>query len=328
MKRTIFIFNLIVLFFCLTSCAEPVVYNKYIHAMDTLITVTIYNAEEEHLNKINDIYMDYSNACDMFKPYDGNLCDLNNKRTVKANKELLEVIKYSLEIQNELDGYFNILIGRITKIWKEALHIGDNSTPVILPDDELIQEELKIMNESKIIIDGDVVTIEGKADIDLGGVAKGYATQKVEEYMKENNITSYMINAGSSNISLGYKNKDESYRVGLTNLDRMSYFMILNIDNKAIVTSSIAEQNRTVDGKVYTHIINPITGYCENKYDIVTIIGEKSGYLDILSTTLYSMDIELIKSYLADKNIDIVLVKDKEIVYSSEGIKNYEEVQE
>lgn len=326
MKRTILFFNLIVLFFCLTSCGEPVQYSKTIFAMDTIINVTIYNAEEKHLNNIRDIYMDYSNACDMFNSYEGNLCDLNNKRTVKANKELLEVVQYSLEIQNELDGYFNILIGRITKIWKDALHIGDNSTPVVLPNDELIQEELKIMNESKIIIKDDSITIEGQADIDLGGVAKGYATQKVEEYLKENNITSYMINAGSSNISLGYKNKDESYMVGLTNLDRMSYFKKLKIDNKAIVTSSIAEQNRIVDEKVYTHIINPLTGHCESKYDIVTIIGEKSGYLDILSTTLFSMSIDEIKKYLNEKDIDIVLVKDNNILYESEGIKEYEKI--
>lgn len=327
MKRTILIFNLIVLFFCLTSCAEePVQYSKTIFAMDTIINVTIYNAEEEHLNNIKDIYMDYSNACDMFNSYEGNLCDLNNKRTVKANKELLEVIEYSLKIENELDGYFNILIGRITKIWKDALHIGDNLTPVVLPKEELIQEELKIMNESKVIVEEDVITIEGEADIDLGGVAKGYATQKVEEYLKENNITSYMINAGSSNISLGYKNKDESFMVGLTNLDRMSYFKKIKINNKAIVTSSIAEQNRIVDGKVYTHIINPLTGYCENKYDIVTIIGEKSGYLDILSTTLFSMSIDEIKAYLSDKDIDIVLVKDNNILYESEGIKEYEKI--
>ena len=327
MKRTILIFNLIVLFFCLTSCEEPPVqYSKTIFAMDTIINVTIYNAEEEHLNNIRDIYMDYSNACDMFNSYEGNLCDLNSKRTVKANEELLEVIKYSLDIQTELDGYFNILIGRITKIWKDALHIGDNLSPVVLPEDELIQEELKIMNESKVIIDGDIITIEGQADIDLGGVAKGYATQKVEEYFKENNITSYMINAGSSNISLGYKNKNDSYLVGLTNLDRMSYFKKIRVNNKAVVTSSIAEQNRVVDGKVYTHIINPLTGYCVNNYDIVTIIGEQSGYLDILSTTLFSMDIDMIKSYLSDKNIEIVLVKDNEILYESEGIKDYEEI--
>lgn len=326
MKRTIFIFNLIVLFFLLTSCGKPVEYSKPIFAMDTIINVTIYNAEEEHLKNIEKIYMDYSNACDMFISHEGNLCDLNNRRSVKVNKELLEVIEYSLEIEKELNGYFNILIGRITKIWKDTLHIGDNSTPVVLPDDELIQAELKIMNESKIVIDGDIVTIDGQADIDLGGVAKGYATQKVEEYLEENNITSYMINAGSSNISLGYKNKKDSYLVGLTNLDRTSYFMKLRIDNKAIVTSSIAEQNRVVDGKTYTHIINPLTGYCVDNYDIVTIVGEKSGFLDILSTTLFSMDLDMIKSYLSDKDIDIVLVKDDIILYSSEGMKEYEEL--
>ena len=324
MKRTIFLFNLIVLFFLLTSCEDKTVkYTKSIYAMDTFIQVTIYNAEEEHLKNVEQIYMDYSNACDMFISYEGNLCDLNNKRTVKANKELIEVIEYSLNIEKELNGYFNILIGRITKIWKDALHIGDNSSPVVIPSEELIQSELKIMNESKVIIDGDTVTIEGDANIDLGGVAKGYATQKVEEYFKENNITSFMINAGSSNISLGYKNKDEQYAVGLTNLDRMSYFMKIKVDNKAVVTSSIAEQNRVVDGQLYTHIINPLTGYCVNNYDIITIIGEKSGYLDILSTTLFSMELDMIKDYLDGKDIEIVLVKNGEIVYSSEGIKNY-----
>ena len=78
MKRTILIFNLIVLFFLLTSCGKQTAYSTTIFAMDTIINVTIYNAKEEHLNNVENIYMNYSNACDMFNSYEGNLCDLNN----------------------------------------------------------------------------------------------------------------------------------------------------------------------------------------------------------------------------------------------------------
>ena len=325
MKRTIAIFNIIVLFFLLTSCAQNTVYTKTIFAMDTMIEVTIYNAEEKHLNEIQKIYMNYSNACDMFNSYEGNLCDLNERRTIEADEYLLDVIEYSLTVQNELDGYFNILIGRLTKIWKDALHIGDNSTEPYVPDAELIQKELEIMNNSSIEIEGNKVSIIGDANIDLGGVAKGYATQKVEDYLKENDIKSYLINAGTSNIALGYKNKKDTFIIGLKKVYGGLYKK-LKIANKAIVTSSLAEQHRIIDGKMYTHIINPLTGYSENHYDIVTLIGEESGYLDILSTTIYSMELENVKEVLKDKNIDIILVKDNEIIYSSEGIDQYEEV--
>ena len=325
MKRTIAIFNLIVLFFLLTSCGPSTSYSKSFFAMDTLIDVTIYNAEEKHLNEIQKIYMNYSNACDMFNSYEGNLCDLNERRTIEVDEYLLDVIEYSLTIQKDLNGYFNILIGRLTKIWKDALHIGEDTTEVYVPELELIQNELEIMNNSSIKIEGNKVSIIGDANIDLGGVAKGYATQKVEEYLEENNIKSYLINAGSSNIALGYKNKKDTFIIGLKKVYGGLYKKI-KIANKAIVTSSLAEQHRVIDGKMYTHIINPLTGYSENRYDIITLIGEESGYLDILSTTLYSMDLEDIKRVLEDKNIDIIIVKDNEIMYSSEGVNQYEEV--
>ena len=325
MKRTIAIFNLIVLFFLLTSCGPSTSYNKSFFAMDTIIDVTIYNAEEKHLNEIQKIYMNYSNACDMFNSYEGNLCDLNEKRSVEVDEYLLDVIKYSLTIQEDLDGYFNILIGRLTKIWKDALHIGDNSTEPYVPDAELIQKELEIMNNSSIEIEGNKVSIIGDANIDLGGVAKGYATQKVEDYLKENDVKSYLINAGTSNIALGYKNKKDTFIIGLKKVYGGLYKKI-KIANKDIVTSSLAEQHRIIDGKMYTHIINPLTGYSEDRYDIITLIGEGSGYLDILSTTLYSMSLDDIKKVIEGKNIDVIIVKDNEIIYSSEGVNQYEEV--
>lgn len=321
MKKTILILNLIVFLFILAGCRQSVAHNKTFYAMGTFINVTLYNTAEEHLDEIEAIYREYSNLSDMQYECNGinNVCTINNNRSALVDDKLLALLKYAIDVEKQMDGYFNILMGELTSLWKDRLGFSEHVDTPAVPSLEEINRCLATISNSSLTIEGNVISIIGDAMLDLGAVAKGYATQMVYLYLKENNITSYLIDAGNSNILLGNKNFDEKFTIGLKKSDNTGYYKTLKIRNKAIVTSSIDQQNVVIDDVLYTHIINPKTGFNENYYDIVTLIGEDSAKLDILSTALFNMKLEEIQALLANMDVKAILVKNNQIVYSSLG---------
>ena len=184
--------------------------------MDTLIEVTFYNTDnyKEHYEKIKEIYNLYDEIADDFVSSTkvDNIKKLNDERKIEnAKQELIQLVNESISLSEKTNGYFNPLIGRLSHLWKESI---ESDNPYILSD-EVINSELEIMNNSKIVIDGNTISIDGLANIDLGAIAKGYATNKAKEYLDSVNVNGYMINAGASSVTLGVKG-EEDFKIGLS----------------------------------------------------------------------------------------------------------------
>lgn len=164
------------------------------------------------------------------------------------------------------------------------------------------------------------ITIYGEdIKLDLGAIAKGYATQKAYEYIIEQNIEYYSITSGSSSIILGEnKNRadeDYIYKVSLANpvktevTDKATYGMI-NVKNMSITTSGNYEQYVLHQGYRYHHIVSPMEMMPVQYYHTVTIMGQNAGLLDALSTALFSMSPQVMDDWLLDHqtNLGIELI--------------------
>lgn len=314
-NKILFIFLFFFLFF-LSSC-NPLKIQKCspIFCMDTTIDITFYNTDDyqTHYQAIKKIYYKYD---ELSSDYESNLKsvkDLNDNRYLEnADNELIELIKKAISLMNDADGYYNPFIGRLSHLWKEAI----NNNRVL--DNDIILEELAIMNSTSVEFDNNTIKLIGNGNLDLGGIAKGYATQKAYEYLKENNITGYLINAGNSNVLLGDKNGD-NFKVGLAKPYTNGTIIIYEGMNKAIGSSSGKYQNVIIDNIRYHHLLNPFTGYPSNIYDNVNILCDDSMLADVYSTAIFSMDLEVAKEFAKNKGIDIILFKDDSILYQSEG---------
>lgn len=273
---------------------------------------------ETEFNDVYEIFCRYDDVCNYF---DGTLQQLNNKKEIEIEDELREVIEFALEFV-ELEDYFNILSGGVNELWKTFFN-GTNTT---IPDEIEIFNEINIMNSSTISIEDDMIKINGLGKIDLGAVAKGYATKKVGEYLKQNKIDTYLVNAGGSNLLLGYKNQDESYGVGIQYIENYEFAKVLYVNNKSVVTSSIEYLSTTIDDKFYSHIIDPTTGYSNDFYDSITVIGDCAATLDILSTSMFNMDIDKIREISLHYGVDVVVIKGANILFESEGVRMYEKI--
>lgn len=321
MKKLFLISSLVILFF-ITSCTNQEKIDRYtFFAMDTVIQLAFYNEDnsQEYAKEVEEIYLKYDAVSDDFQKglQEVNVYDLNDKRIVEVNDELKELLEFSLKMQKDTNGYFNPFIGRLSHLWKDALSKGE------LVEEAMVLEEKAIMDETFLKIEGNRVELIGDGNVDLGGVAKGYATSKVKEYLDSVECTRYMLDAGASNIVLGNKN-GEPFKIGFSKAIDNGYFCTLSIKEKAIGTSSIREQKCFIDGKYYSHLLNPKTGYPATNYETLSIFGEDSKELDVYSTACFSMEVEELIDFLDSRKLDYIISKDNQLFLKSKGVEQYE----
>lgn len=316
MKRLGLIIINLILIICLASCNTLKVQScSPIITMSTHVDVTFYNVDDYlvHYEKIKDIYHEVDRASNCHQPNEDSVYELNLNRSIEAGDLLYDMLITARDLTSEIDSYFNIYMGKLNALWKEA--INNNA---VLSEDVIAVELEQIMN-TYMEFDDKTITLVGNGDIDLGGIAKGYATQKAKEYLDSVGVSSYLINAGQSNVVFGNKNK-EVIRIALEKPYSNGYITIVEGMDLAIGTSSGKYQNSVVDGVRYHHIINPQTGYPENIYDNVNVISNNSTLCDIYSTAIFSMPLDIAKDFAKKNDIQIILFKDDNVIYSSEGI--------
>ena len=315
MMKRLFVFILLsiplLLFFvaCIDNTKEDTLF-----LYDTIVNIKI-NGENEDLKEVEKILELYDKLSDNYKEHKdvNNIYSINKKRSLECSYELIELLNYSLEMKEKTQGYFNPLIGKVAFLYKELINEERTYNQEFIDE---VNSELDKMNNSSITIEDNLVTINGEADIDLGAIAKGFALKKVKEYLDNKGIKNYLINAGSSSIIMGEKSNNEYYKVGLKNYTDRVFLM----KNKSLGTSSIFEQSITIDGKLFSHIINPFTGLPSNLYDTIYLIGDDPALIDAFTTALFSLELDDIKTITSKYNLDYVIYKDNQkVASSSEG---------
>lgn len=295
-------------------------YTKKFFYMDTYIYVKIYTNKDGNkiLNDVENIYKEYHELSDRYNSYDNikNIYYIKNNKEkskyINIDKKLYDLIKYALDYNNEL---IDIGMGNVIDIWK---NYRDNGTG--LPS----IEELKIakLNQKDIILK-DSKILNNHPNIDLGCIAKGYTTKKVGEYLKKKGINKYLINAGG-NVLVGDNINNKDYTIGIENPNQKDdIFTILKGKNISVVTSGGYERFYEYNGKKYSHIIDPNSLYPTDYMKSVTIISKDSALSDLLSTTLFLMDIEDGKKYVDSlDNVEAIwYTNDNKIIYSKNAEK-------
>ena len=207
-------------------------------------------------------------------------------------------------------------MGNVIDIWKSYIESEEG-----IPEESEL-EEAKDKYIEIVLKDGKIKN--NHPNIDLGAISKGYTTKEVGKYLKSVGINKYLINAGG-NVLVGDNYKDNKYKIGIEDPDdKNDIITIVTGNNIAVVTSGGYERFYEYDGKRYSHIIDPNTLYPSEYMKSVTIISKDSAQADILSTTLFLMDIEDGQEYINNlDNVEAIwYTNDNELVYSK-GAKKY-----
>ena len=198
-----------------------------------------------------------------------------------------------------------------------------------VPSDREIQKLLKNVNSQKIKINKktNVVTLEKNMKIDLGGIAKGYTSQRIAKIYKKDGVKSGVISLGGNVQAIGTKTDGSRWKVGVQSPDDTeSMIGAYEAADEAVITSGAYERYFEKDGKTYHHIIDPATGKpSEKDLKSVTIISKNGTLSDTLSTTLFVMGKDKAISYWKkhSSEFNIILVDENNKIYISQGIKDY-----
>lgn len=320
---------------------QPEQYEKYyIDAFDTVTQVIGYAESEETFAKqadqINEELIRYHRLYNIYSCHEGinNLRTINlnaGKEPVKVDKEIIDLLKFSIDLYKKTDGKINIAMGNVLKIWHNYRTSGINEPEsATLPSMEYLKKAAEHCDINDIIIDEEASTVylaDPEMSLDVGSIGKGYAVQRVAEYARESGYYNLVINCGGNVISIGPKPNDVDWIFGIQNPDLESSNDIIKrvfLTDKCLVTSGDYQRYYVVDGVKYCHIIDPDTLMPPNYFSAVSIICDDSGLADALSTALFNMPYE--KGVALINSIEgaeaIWVSKDGSIKYS-ENFKEY-----
>lgn len=251
---------------------------------------------------------------------EGDIYQLNHQRKGEVTQDTILLLKKAAEVSAETEGLFDCTIAPVMELW------GFRSGDFHVPQDAALTEALSKMDVSGIRLSGNTVTLDPDVSVDLGGIAKGYTSQRIMEVYQEQGVTSGIVSLGGNVQALGTKPDGSFWRVALQDPEKPEeYFGILEVADAAVITSGGYQRNFTENGKRYHHIIDPRTGYpAENGLISVTIVSKDGTLADALSTSLFIMGPEESTAFWQDHKdaFEAILVTDDRKILITEGLQN------
>ncbi len=257
--------------------------------MGTTFRIVLYAPDEatanraakagfERIAQLDLIMSDYRDDSELMK-----LCAQAGGPPVKVSDDLFAVLAKSKEIARQSDGALDVTIGPVVRLWRRARRQRE------LPDAKRLAEALALVGDDKLRLDEKNRTAQLEKRgmlLDLGGIAKGYAVDEALAVLERQGIASALV-AGGGDIAVSDPPPGaEGWRIGILPLDSPdkppSRFLMLK--NAAVSTSGDAEQFVEINGKRYSHIVDPKTGIGLIGHSSVTVVAPKGILSDGLAT--------------------------------------------
>ena len=305
MKKRIFALLLVGLL--LTGCTipgqnTPQRYTAtFLDVFDTVTTIVGFADSEEIFTRqaqaIHDELLRYHQLFDIYNEYEGiaNIKTVNDAaggEAVKVELEIIELLKSCKEYYTLTGGKVNAAMGSVLLLWHEARSDAyDDPANAYLPDQTKLEEASEHTDFDDVILDEENSTVriaDPSLRLDVGAIAKGWATQRVAEKAP----AGMLISVGGNVCATGPKNGDSPWVVGIQNPDGGDYLHTVYVETGCVVTSGDYQRTFPVDGKFYHHIIDPDTLYPSEYFRSVTVVCADSGLADALSTALFVLPLE------------------------------------
>lgn len=239
---------------------------------------------------------------------------------VQVDPEVFNLIERCIGISKITQGAFDITYGSIDKsLW------NFDKTMTKLPDAGTALKMVHLVDYRNIILDKENTTVflkEKGMRIGFGGIGKGYAAEMAKQVLLKHNVQSGIINASGDLSAWGLQPDGKKWAIGVANPDvPNAAFSYMEISNKAVATSGNYEKFVTINGKKYSHTIDPKTGLPISGIKSVTIIAANAEFADAMATPIAVMGIKA-GLYLIDQIPDLycIIIDDDNKIYTSKNI--------
>jgi len=240
---------------------------------------------------------------------------------VEVCDETFQLIERSIRISNITQGAFDITYGSIDK----SLWNFDTSMKA-LPDKETAKEMVRLINYRNIILDKENKTVflkEKGMRIGFGGIGKGYAAEMAKKIMQQMDVESGIVNASGDLTAWGLQPNGEEWTIGIANPNiKDEVFSFMKITGLAVATSGNYEKFILIDGKKYSHTINPKTGLPVTGIKSVTIITKNAEIADAMATPVTIMGVQAGLDMINQiKDIEAIIIDDDNKMFTSKNIR-------
>jgi thiamine biosynthesis lipoprotein len=217
--------------------------------------------------------------------------------------DLYAVIGHANNVSVITNGAFDITVGSLVNLWG----FGPDPFTHEIPDESLLQATKQHTGYEKIVIDllsNRISKSDPNIYIDLSGIAKGFAVDKIGLYLDKNNIQNYLVEIGGELIGKGLNANQQAWQIGIeqaTPLER-SVQRIVNLTNMAMATSGDYRNYFEKNGVRYSHTIDPVTGKpIKHNLASVTVLDKSTMHADAMATAFMVLGTEKTHA-LADKS--------------------------
>lgn len=303
--------------------AEVQKYTNTDFAMDTVVSETLYTTGEDLNTTIGDKLREIETGLLSWTDEDSQIAKLNaaSGEAVEVSDELAGYLEKIFQLAQDSDGAFDPTIGKIIRLWDIA---GENPH---VPEQSELDELLKDVGYGKVSLDGDKVTLEKGATLDLGAAGKGIGCDVISDFLKtQTDVSGMILNLGGSSVmAYGEKTDGSDWKVALTDPrdPEGDYLGAITLnEGEFLSTSGDYEKYFIEDGKRYHHILDPKTGYpVWNGLDSVTVICDSGLFADGLSTACFVLGMDDALKLLEKYNADAVFVDEDKNIYLTSGMK-------
>ena len=332
--KKIILLTMAIFAFALCSCSETsqsdVSDNKDVpaestdvFAMDTYMTFTAYgdNAKQaleqatDRVKKLDEMLSTGNENSEIAK--------LNQTGSATLSDDAAQLMSRSDEYNNKTSGVFDPAVYPLMQLW------GFTDQQYKVPDEQSISQMLPLIDFSRVNYDKKSREVKFESDgmgIDFGGIAKGYTSAEIMDIFKDNDLVGGLVSLGGNVQAMGKKPDGSLWKIAVQNPDKNSGFLgILELTDKAVITSGGYERFFEQDGKVYHHILDPKTGYpAETDLQSVTIVSDDGTLADAYSTSLFVMGLDKAIDFWKEnsKDFDAILYTNDDKLYVTKGIEN------
>lgn len=285
------------------AASEIIRYEDSRVSMGCVYSIVAYGHDMTPLRQIVNAAFDEVDRLDRLMSHykkDSPLSQLNREAALKpviVEPELFDFIAECLRYSRESDGAFDITVGPLMKAW--GFFRGEGRMP---SEAELAEARGKIGYRHVILNHKDRTIFFDKAglELDLGGIAKGYAVDAAVALLKQNGINSALISAGGSTIyGLGAPPNAAAWEVKLQDpIDRGKAAMTVRLKDQALSVSGSYEKFFELGGKRYSHVMDPRTGQPVPDMLSVAVIADTGTAGDALDNVFYVLGVEKSRNYL------------------------------
>ena len=240
---------------------------------------------------------------------------------IRVDKEVFELIKRSKRISDITQGAFDITYGSIDKtLWNFDKNMQ------ALPDSKTAKQLVSLINYRNVILDDGACTVflkEKGMRIGFGGIGKGYAAERAKLLLQQKGVQSGIVNAAGDLTAWGKQPNGKPWTIGIADPNNIQHpFSYLNISDSAIATSGNYEKFVMIDGKKYSHTIDPKTGLPVRGIKSVTIICVNAEIADAMATPVMIMGIKVGLDLINQmKGIACIMVDDHNKIHTSKNIR-------